>query len=130
MSEIDAIFASKAAPPPPPSPPPTKPAKKKSKKKKTAPQPSPPPPPSSSKKRPPPETVVDTSHKRIKSSQPQPNPDKKSTKTDKKALDGFKDSRGTASRRTTEEGWLVYKEDELGIGDTGGGKLQHSPLSI
>jgi len=29
----------------------------------------------------------------------------------------------TLQGRKTEEGWLVYKEDELGIGDEGGGKL-------
>jgi len=34
--------------------------------------------------------------------------------------DEFRDSRGTGPRRKTEEGYLVYKEDELGIGDEGG----------
>ncbi|KAL0575987.1 hypothetical protein V5O48_005987 [Marasmius crinis-equi] len=32
----------------------------------------------------------------------------------------FKDSRGTGPRRKTEEGWSVFKEDELGINDEGG----------
>jgi len=32
----------------------------------------------------------------------------------------FKDSRGTGPRRKTEEGYRVFKEDELGINDTGG----------
>lgn len=34
--------------------------------------------------------------------------------------DRFKDSRGTGSRRKTEEGYSIYKEDELGIGNEGG----------
>ncbi|KAH8108284.1 DUF1764-domain-containing protein [Phellopilus nigrolimitatus] len=32
----------------------------------------------------------------------------------------FTDSRGTGPRRKTEEGFSVFKEDELGIGDEGG----------
>ncbi|EJD07218.1 DUF1764-domain-containing protein [Fomitiporia mediterranea MF3/22] len=35
-------------------------------------------------------------------------------------LERFKDSRGTGPRKRTEEGFLVYKEDELGIRDAGG----------
>ncbi|KAK7058832.1 hypothetical protein VNI00_001456 [Paramarasmius palmivorus] len=35
----------------------------------------------------------------------------------------FKDSRGTGPRRKTDEGWLIYKEDELGINHEGGGNL-------
>ncbi|KAI0651742.1 hypothetical protein C8Q79DRAFT_922410 [Trametes meyenii] len=34
----------------------------------------------------------------------------------------FKDSRGTGPRRKTEEGFSIYKEDELGITDQGGGQ--------
>ncbi|KAG7099358.1 hypothetical protein E1B28_001214 [Marasmius oreades] len=34
--------------------------------------------------------------------------------------DRFNDSRGTGPRRKTEEGWLIFKEDELGINDEGG----------
>ncbi|KAG8915778.1 hypothetical protein FRC00_014365 [Tulasnella sp. 408] len=33
----------------------------------------------------------------------------------------FVDSRGTGPRRRTEEGFLIYKEDELGITGKGGG---------
>ncbi|KAF9270366.1 hypothetical protein L218DRAFT_1071807 [Marasmius fiardii PR-910] len=36
----------------------------------------------------------------------------------------FRDSRGTGPRRKTEEGWLIFKEDELGINDGGGGNLR------
>ncbi|KAF8518710.1 hypothetical protein BU17DRAFT_48353 [Hysterangium stoloniferum] len=32
----------------------------------------------------------------------------------------FRDSRGTGPRRKTEDGFSIYKEDELGIGDEGG----------
>lgn len=32
----------------------------------------------------------------------------------------FLDSRGTGPRKTTEEGHLIYKEDELGIKDSSG----------
>ncbi|KAF8343876.1 uncharacterized protein EI90DRAFT_2845666, partial [Cantharellus anzutake] len=34
----------------------------------------------------------------------------------------FVDSRGTGPRRRTEEGYLIYKEDELGIRESGGGE--------
>ncbi|KAH9857886.1 hypothetical protein C2E23DRAFT_891850 [Lenzites betulinus] len=34
--------------------------------------------------------------------------------------DRFKDSRGTGPRRKTEEGFSIFKEDELGITDQGG----------
>ncbi|KAG9032048.1 hypothetical protein FS837_002822 [Tulasnella sp. UAMH 9824] len=36
---------------------------------------------------------------------------------------GFVDSRGTGPRRRTEEGFFIYKEDELGITGKGGGEL-------
>jgi len=32
----------------------------------------------------------------------------------------FRDSRGQEPRKKTEEGWNIYKEDELGIKETGG----------
>ncbi|CUA70106.1 hypothetical protein RSOLAG22IIIB_00452 [Rhizoctonia solani] len=32
----------------------------------------------------------------------------------------FRDSRGTGPRRRTEEGYAIYKEDELGINNEGG----------
>jgi hypothetical protein len=35
--------------------------------------------------------------------------------------DGFADSRGTGPRKRTEEGWSVFKEDELGISAESGG---------
>ncbi|KAI1797770.1 hypothetical protein LXA43DRAFT_1056818 [Ganoderma leucocontextum] len=35
--------------------------------------------------------------------------------------DRFKDSRGAGPRCKTEEGFAIYKEDELGITDQGGG---------
>ncbi|KAL9716104.1 hypothetical protein Ac2012v2_000549 [Leucoagaricus gongylophorus] len=37
-----------------------------------------------------------------------------------KQVQQFRDSRGTHPRRKTEEGWNVYKEDELGITAHGG----------
>ncbi|KAJ3805404.1 hypothetical protein EV368DRAFT_67955 [Lentinula lateritia] len=42
----------------------------------------------------------------------------------KKEEDNFKDSRGIGPRRKTEEGWSIYKADELGIkdDDEGGGE--------
>ncbi|KAJ7630740.1 hypothetical protein FB45DRAFT_916447 [Roridomyces roridus] len=112
MSEIDDIFAKRPVPSTSAVPPP----KKKSKTKAKAPSPvsssS-----SSSKKRPAPETILDPSTR--------PPPPKK-VKVDKPPVDQkeetekFKDSRGSGPRRKTEEGWSIYKEDELGIGDEGG----------
>ncbi|KAI6153439.1 DUF1764-domain-containing protein [Pisolithus tinctorius] len=58
----------------------------------------------SSSKRSNPETVVDSS----------------STQRPQHDDDRFKDSRGTGSRQKTEEGYNIYKEDELGIGNEGG----------
>ncbi|EJU03479.1 hypothetical protein DACRYDRAFT_105640, partial [Dacryopinax primogenitus] len=40
----------------------------------------------------------------------------------------FRDSRGNEPRRKTEEGWNVYKEDELGIGKEGGGGYTALPI--
>src|SRR6266511_2663661 len=87
------------------------------------------------KKRQLPETVVDTSHA--------PHKRQKQKHTEVAENSAFQDSRGTSggskllrlslfryihrlkltTEKRTEEGWLVYKEDELGINDTGGGKL-------
>ncbi|KAJ3529356.1 hypothetical protein NM688_g7865 [Phlebia brevispora] len=77
-----------------------------------------------------PETVIDPSVKPSLSSsskkplkKPRPSETKKKQKTgDKEEEERFKDSRGTGPRRKTEEGWNVYKEDELGITDNGGGE--------
>ncbi|KAH9944482.1 DUF1764-domain-containing protein [Epithele typhae] len=41
-------------------------------------------------------------------------------KKDREEDDRFKDSRGTGPRRKTEEGFAIYKEDELGITAQGG----------
>ncbi|GBE78318.1 hypothetical protein SCP_0112030 [Sparassis crispa] len=49
--------------------------------------------------------------------------DSAAKKKSKKAIeveDRFKDSRGTGSRRTTEEGFAIYKESDLGITEQGG----------
>ncbi|KAJ8515269.1 hypothetical protein ONZ45_g7290 [Pleurotus djamor] len=110
-SEIDDIFASKAQ---------AKPAipskeKKKKKKKKLIPLPEVNDAPPPTKKRPLPETIVDTSAapvKRIKTQKAKSQPDSTN--------DSFADSRGRGSRKKTEEGWAVYKEDELGISNEGG----------
>ncbi|KAJ8084175.1 hypothetical protein AAF712_001035 [Marasmius tenuissimus] len=77
-----------------------------------------------------PETVVDPSIKIPTTKRQKVTKDSADTKTKatKKAEktsdnDGFTDSRGTGPRRKTEEGWSVFKEDELGINDEGGGNL-------
>ncbi|KAI0757115.1 hypothetical protein C8Q80DRAFT_1265087 [Daedaleopsis nitida] len=44
----------------------------------------------------------------------------KKPKKDREEEERFKDSRGTGPRRKTEEGFLIYKEDELGISGQGG----------
>lgn len=96
----------------------------------------------SSKKRRLPDTIVDTSHelplaKRRKwEKSKHGNPENKS-----EDIVAFKDSRGNTGRRPfsrivstiiihpppaekrTEEGWLIYKEDDLGINDQGGRKI-------
>ncbi|KAF5375065.1 hypothetical protein D9758_000136 [Tetrapyrgos nigripes] len=77
------------------------------------------------------ETVLDTSApsskrpKVSKKSDP-PKVSKKSdpprgSKKDKEEDERFKDSRGTGPRRKTEEGWSIYKVDELGIDEEAGG---------
>ncbi|KAF8641144.1 hypothetical protein AX17_000786 [Amanita inopinata Kibby_2008] len=82
-----------------------------------------------SEKRPPPETIVDSSStvtqlKRQKIDNVEKSHPKKMghrpPKVDDEDETSFKNSRGTGPRRRTEEGWLVYKEDELGIGEGGG----------
>ncbi|KAJ7071220.1 hypothetical protein C8F01DRAFT_1109573 [Mycena amicta] len=76
--------------------------------------------PKSSKKRPAPDTVLDSSQKKQKvdSKKPKLVPKKNNPRAE---IQQFKDSRGTGPRRKTEEGWSIYKEDELGINDEGGG---------
>lgn len=68
--------------------------------------------------------------------------------TDHDDVDRFRDSRGTGPRacniypmykldiqamnsigRKTEEGFSIYKEDELGIGDRGGGQYHHLAMT-
>ncbi|CAL1696054.1 unnamed protein product [Somion occarium] len=76
-----------------------------------------------------PETVIDPSaHLAVPSkgkskgdaaSTARPLPSKK-PRPDKEDEERFKDSRGSGPRRTTEEGFSIYKEDELGITDQGG----------
>lgn len=105
---------------------------------------------SPSKKRRLPETVIDTSdnlcslpkrHKTLvgKKSMANKGDNTKSTDSLEDAAT-FKDSRGTGSRKSstafhvimlieffigkrTEEGWLIYNENELGLATEGGGKL-------
>ncbi|KAG8912921.1 hypothetical protein FRC02_005750 [Tulasnella sp. 418] len=89
--------------------------------------------PLGSLKRSAPETIVDPSlqlnagpatKRQKKSSKGQEEQRAKETKNkDEEDIDRFKDSRGTGPRRRTEEGYLIYKEDELGIDpEKGGGK--------
>lgn len=151
MSEIDDIFASKGKtkelPPVPGSSLSVSKQKKKHKKKKSkidvtedTPKENAP----ASKKRPLPETIVDPSihsnnpkrHRTDPSSLSKRSKSKKDTKEESQ----FKDSRGDGQRmppsyyahferligltgRRTEEGWTIYKEDELGLGNEGGGRL-------
>ncbi|CAE6427869.1 unnamed protein product [Rhizoctonia solani] len=68
-----------------------------------------------------PETVVDPSLE-VESKSKKAKSSKEGKK--KAAVDSdderFRDSRGTGPRRRTEEGYAIYKEDELGINDEGG----------
>ncbi|KAF8307461.1 DUF1764-domain-containing protein [Clavulina sp. PMI_390] len=96
---------------------------------------------SSSKKRPAPETVIDPSlrievaaathnkKRRVDGSQAQgvaggnvgvANEGRRYVHKDDSDDERFRDSRGTGPRRKTEEGFSIYKEDELGITDAGG----------
>jgi hypothetical protein len=141
MSEIDDIFATKGKIDSPAHPPPSK---KKKKDKKKIQGVTPVPVEETSHSRPVPETIADPSavphipKRRRKDSEPIiPSKRKKATKEE----EFFKDSRGTGPRKTyphlqqkgrktltnrlgrkTEEGWDVYKADELGLNDEGGGK--------
>ncbi|KAK2461805.1 hypothetical protein APHAL10511_006268 [Amanita phalloides] len=114
MSEIDQIFATKGkALDPPPS---------NKKEKKRALDVSGHGHSSEHKKRPLPETVIDiVQPKRPKIARATKSRSNRSDYQDDDQTK-FKDSRGLTTRRTTEEGWPIYKEDELGISDGGGGK--------
>ncbi|KAJ7932600.1 hypothetical protein B0H13DRAFT_1956137 [Mycena leptocephala] len=113
MSEIDDIFAKR----PVASTSAIVPPKKKQKTKEKAPEKSASVP--SSKKRPAPETIIDPSTRAPL--QKKSKVDKPSiATTDKEDTERFKDSRGSGPRRKTEEGWSIYKEDELGITNDGG----------
>lgn len=79
------------------------------------------------KKRPLPETVVDPSlkssstSKRTKLDTPVSSQREKIYhETRKEDEDRFKDSRGSGPRRKTDDGFNIYKEDELGISNAGG----------
>ncbi|PBL00748.1 DUF1764-domain-containing protein [Armillaria gallica] len=130
ISEIDDIFAAKAKPSLPATSSSSSSTMKKSKKRRrdhttdsTNDNHEPPP-----KKRVP-ETIVDSSSfivsapKRIKQTKGSDRSKIKPTKSKKDSKDTeerFKDSRGSGPRRKTEEGWSVYKEDELGMTNEGG----------
>jgi hypothetical protein len=107
-SEIDEIFASKGKIQP-------KPTKKDKKRKRRTENGEKPPAPDEKA----PETIIDPSAslpaaKRVKVSK---STEKTSQTSSKKDIDKFKDSRGSGPRRKTEEGWSIYKADELGIKD-------------
>ncbi|KAG8964694.1 hypothetical protein FRC03_001461 [Tulasnella sp. 419] len=94
--------------------------------------------PLKSTKRAAPETIVDPSlqlnagpatKRQKKSSKGQEEQRAKETKNkDEEDIDRFKDSRGTGPRRRTEEGYLIYKEDELGIDPEKGGDTPLCPF--
>ncbi|KAG6911851.1 hypothetical protein DXG01_000098 [Tephrocybe rancida] len=67
-----------------------------------------------------PETVVDTSNSIISSKRPKIESKPKASNSKPSTTEEFSDSRGSRTRKTTEEGWTIYKEDELGIRDEGG----------
>ncbi|KAG8701621.1 hypothetical protein FRC08_003990 [Ceratobasidium sp. 394] len=132
MGEIDDIFAGKSKSkgkakevedPAPKAPLPLKKKKKKSKKVEVEEPPAAPTvTPVTGTKRKLPETVVDPSL----AVDPKVNKSKEGKKA-KVAVrvensddERFRDSRGTEPRRRTEEGYAIYKEDELGIGTEGG----------
>ncbi|KAH9946785.1 hypothetical protein B0H21DRAFT_693024 [Amylocystis lapponica] len=82
-----------------------------------------------------PETILDPSASLPISSKAKPVTIPKATssalktkKVERDAEQRFKDSRGTGSRRKTDEGFAIYKEDELGITEQGGGKHPLLPL--
>ncbi|CAE6397399.1 unnamed protein product [Rhizoctonia solani] len=79
------------------------------------------PPANAGTKRKVPETIVDPSLE-VQAKKKKASSSKEGKKTT--AIDSdderFRDSRGTGPRRKTEEGYLIYKEDELGINDEAG----------
>ncbi|KAJ3488476.1 hypothetical protein NLI96_g2815 [Meripilus lineatus] len=84
-----------------------------------------------------PETVMDPSlsvssssksHKTSKVEKLSRPPKKRSKEGKDDDEERFKDSRGTGPRRRTEEGYAIYKEDELGINPQDGGG-QHLVIS-
>ncbi|KAH0590558.1 hypothetical protein H2248_000699 [Termitomyces sp. 'cryptogamus'] len=122
MSEIDDIFALKGKdsitqPVPPVSSSSIKKEKNKTTKRKRD-------EPTIDRRNITPETVLDTSINVAKTKRPKIENKSRSQNSSVKAdmVDDmkFSDSRGSQSRKTTEEGWLIYKEEELGIHDEGG----------
>ncbi|KAJ7107629.1 hypothetical protein C8R43DRAFT_1044712 [Mycena crocata] len=115
MSEIDDIFAKRPVASTSAIVPPKKKHKPKEKQvtEKTAPA-------GSSKKRPAPETILDPSARAPPQKRNKVDKPSVVASSDKEDSERFKDSRGFGPRRKTEEGWSIYKEDELGIGDNGG----------
>ncbi|KAF9068080.1 hypothetical protein BDP27DRAFT_849017 [Rhodocollybia butyracea] len=123
-SEIDDIFASKGkALPIASSSTVSKPTKKDKKRKRKAETAAVENPSSSSKKVP--ETIIDPSAsipsaKRQKVAKSSEKATKGIAETKKSAKEDeykFTDSRGSGPRRKTEEGWSIYKADELGLKD-------------
>lgn len=75
--------------------------------------------------KPTPETIVDPSLA-LKTAPSSSHPPKQITSRQKRkktedAREDFADSRGKSSRRKTDEGWSIYKEDELKISASAGG---------
>ncbi|KAI3622193.1 hypothetical protein WG66_015466 [Moniliophthora roreri] len=124
-SEIDDIFASKGkakAVPPPSTSFGASSSKSKSEKKRKRKHEASTTPASSTA-----ETIVDPSAQFSNAKRQKIDKKTKESKSKSDKLDAvredeekFKDSRGTGPRRKTEEGWSIYKEDELGINDQGG----------
>ncbi|KAH9081918.1 hypothetical protein EDB83DRAFT_2335537 [Lactarius deliciosus] len=92
-------------------------------------------------KAPAPEIVHDPSSQSSRSATPkrgphtatvssQPRSSKKRKLVEKLDQDKFNDSRGTGPRRKTEEGFSIFKEDELGINVEAGGEFSHLSLRI
>ncbi|KAG9118972.1 hypothetical protein FRC07_006236 [Ceratobasidium sp. 392] len=138
MGEIDDIFAGKSKSKgkakevednPPKDLVSSKNKKKKKKKKRKVDAEEPPAEPTevapvAGEKRKLPETVVDPSlavePKAKKNKAGKKDKDNVATRAENSDDERFKDSRGTGPRRRTEEGYAIYKEDELGIGMEGG----------
>ncbi|KAG6901911.1 hypothetical protein C0995_006749 [Termitomyces sp. Mi166 len=132
MSEIDDIFASKgkdsiAQPVPSTSSTSNQKGNQKSTKRKR----DEPTTDHSTRRKPTPETVIDTSNSVAKNKRPKIESKTRSQKPSAKVTIAddvkFSDSRGSRPRKTTEEGWLIYKEEELGIRDEGGAAPLDSP---